>query len=296
MSLVDNTFLGSAGIQQHIVSYCAPGPGPRIIPHPFKPGTRLFVKRGNPSLADEGRTQAYLSEHARSSPTAPSAPEVYATFNDGAGNAYLVMEHIDALSFRAWIDDCTEEEKEERDLRTATAVSATAEAVAWLLASPVPEGGAIGPVGGGSIQHLFFGMREAPVAFVSAAALEEYVNQALVRRPGKPTDRVSFANEALIFSPSDISLDNFLWDPPTRRVWLVDCQHINILPESFFSFYLHNSADPVVRAVAVALDFPVSPQLGLLEAAAGIVMQIGNSAFGVDAEGNHIRRHRRVPR
>ncbi|KAJ6506709.1 hypothetical protein C8R45DRAFT_1208720 [Mycena sanguinolenta] len=109
-------------------------------------------------------------------------------------------------------------------------------------------------------------------------------------RKAKPTDRVSLADEPLIFAHSDISLDNFLWDPPMQWVWLVDCGHINVLPPSFFSFYFHcyNQSDPLVAPFAAALDFPVSAQLCLLDTAAIRVMQ------GIDANGNHTwprRRH-----
>ncbi|KAJ7214243.1 hypothetical protein B0H12DRAFT_367521 [Mycena haematopus] len=227
MPLVDNTLLGSAGIQRPL-SLTAPRAQPPHSPAPLQ-ARYTSVRQAGKSEPRRRGSQAYLSQHARSSPTAPRVPEVYtyATFTDGAGNAYLVMEHIDALSFRAWIDDCTEEE--ERELRTATAVAMIAEAVVWLLAFPIPEGGAIGRVGGGCIQHRFFGIRVAPVAFVSAAALEEYVNQALVRCPRK-----------------------LPYDPTTRRIWVANCQHINVLPrrlpELFFCFYLHSSADAVARA------------------------------------------------
>ena len=95
-------------------------------------------------------------------------------------------------------------------------------------------------------------------------------------------DRVSLADEPLMFTDSDITLDNFLRDPSTRRIWLVDCQDINVLPSSFFSFYLHrwSRTDPLVRAVAAAFDFPVSEKLRLLGAAAAVVMQSGDSSFG----------------
>ncbi|KAJ6456955.1 hypothetical protein C8R45DRAFT_569196 [Mycena sanguinolenta] len=190
--------------------------------------------------------------------------EVYATFYDGHGSTYLVMEHIDAVSFRVWIEGSADEQ--ERGERTATAVTAITEAVAWLLTCPLPDPRRIGPVGGGCMFHCFYGMGQAPVPFVDAAALEEHVNEALRRRPRRPTDRVSLANEPVMFTHSDITFDNFLWDPSTQRIWFIDCQDINVLPASFFSFYLHrwSRTDPLVRAVAAALDFPVSEKLRLL--------------------------------
>ena len=61
---------------------------------------------------------------------------------------------------------------------------------------------------------------------------------------------------------------------------MVDFQHVNILPKSFFSFYLHGDTDPFVQAVAAKIGFPVSSQLGLLASAGGIVIQSGISTFG----------------
>jgi hypothetical protein len=119
--------------------------------------------------------QAYLCQQAWSSSFAPSMPEVYGVFDNGDGSTYLVTEHISAPSFRAWIDIPGLSDQERQD-RAATAVAAIARAIAWLLACPLPDGDMIGPVGGGHIQHSFFGMEEAPVPFVNATALEKYVN------------------------------------------------------------------------------------------------------------------------
>jgi len=103
---------------------------------------------------------------------------VYDPFYDGAGSTYLVMKHVDASSFRVWTDE-PGLSATEREIRTATAVAAIADTITLLLNCPLPEGDGIGPVGGGYIQHSFFGMEEAPVPFVNAAAaLEKYVNKA----------------------------------------------------------------------------------------------------------------------
>ena len=52
------------------------------------------------------------------------------------------------------------------------AITKIAGVVEWLLKCPVPDGDSIGPVGGGNIQHFFFNMEEAPVAFATSGALE----------------------------------------------------------------------------------------------------------------------------
>ena len=48
-------------------------------------------------------------------------PRVCDVFDDGAGSTYLVMEHSDALSFHAWIDElgmleCDAEGREKQHL------------------------------------------------------------------------------------------------------------------------------------------------------------------------------------
>lgn len=163
--------------QRHIIDRCAKGPGPYVVSPLSRSSPSVFVKRGDRSLASEARTQAHLFEQARSPARAPSVPKVYDVFYDGAASTYLVMEHVDAPSFRAWIDE-PGLSATEREIRTTTAVAAMADTIALLLKCPLPEGDVIGPVGGGCIQHSFFGMEEAPVPFVNAAALEKYVNKA----------------------------------------------------------------------------------------------------------------------
>ncbi|KAF8904113.1 hypothetical protein CPB84DRAFT_1773458, partial [Gymnopilus junonius] len=76
----------------------------------------------------------------------------------------------------------------------------------------------------------------------------------------------------------------------------VDCQHVNVLPHSFASFYFHGTTDPFLQAVAKKISLPVSSKLNLLIAAAGIVLQSGNSSLGLDENGavKSRRRGRRI--
>lgn len=91
---------------------------------------------------------------------------------------------------------------------------------------------------------------------------------------------VTLANERLLISHSDINLDNFLYDPVTGQVWMVDYQHVNVLPESFVSFALHVATHAFAKAVAEKVDLPQSTQLEDLELAAIIVMQSANKTLG----------------
>ena len=63
---------------------------------------------------------------------------------------------------------------------------------------------------------------------------------------------------------------------------MIDLKSVNILPESFFSFYLHyiRSRDKLVQAVAERLRFPVSEHVELLGLACTIVVQSGVIPLG----------------
>ena len=91
------------------------------------------------------------------------------------------MEYVDASSFRVWVDE-RGLSVTEREIRTATAVAAIADTITLLLNCPLPEGDGIGSVGGGYIQHSFFGMEEAPVPFVNARRLGEIREQGVSPR------------------------------------------------------------------------------------------------------------------
>lgn len=160
---------------QYIIQFCFPDEGYYIVTHSSLPDFSIFVKKGPPRLVREARTQAYFYDQAQQSPNAPCVARVYEVFADGQGSTFLVMEFISAPSFEALIEGASS--NLEKESIKATAFNEIANAVEWLLNCPVPEGVSIGPVGGGYIQHLFFHMEEARVAFVTVGALEAYVNK-----------------------------------------------------------------------------------------------------------------------
>ncbi|KAI0040263.1 hypothetical protein FA95DRAFT_1566555 [Auriscalpium vulgare] len=187
------------------------------------------------------------------------------------------MEYISAPSFQD-LFDAAPSSSEQESLR-ATAITKIADAIEWLLKCPVPEGDSVGPVGGGYIQHRFFGMEEAPVKFATSSALEAYVNAALSRLPKSCGHLcIELATEPRLYSPSDVTLSNFLWNG--EAVSFVDWQHVNLLPHSFASFYFHSTTDDLVLAVASRISLPRSTKLRLMGAAVGIVIQSGVRAFG----------------
>jgi len=245
------------------------------------PGSFIFVKKGESNLVGEARTQEHFYNEAQRLPGAPRVARVYEVFDDGRGSTYLVMEFISAQSFEALINAAPSRPDQE-SLR-AMAITKIADAISWLLKCPVPEGDSIGPVGGGNIQHIFFSMEEAPIAFATSSALEAYVNEALSHRPGKRKRHIELTTETRLYSPSDVAFKNFLWDGEV--VSFVDWQHVNLLPQSFASFYFHSTTDKVVQAVASQIDLPRSTKLNLIQAAAISVLQGGVPDYNLDEYG-----------
>ena len=160
---------------QYIVNFCSKGYGNYKVPHNSSEGSFVFVKRGTSDLEAEARTQNHFYHQAQRSPSGPRVARVYENFKDGCGSTYMVMEFIAARSFEDLIEDA--HSGPEKVSLQATAITEIAGAVAWLLDCPVPEGDSIGPVGGGKIQHMFFGMEDAPIEFATSGALEAYVNE-----------------------------------------------------------------------------------------------------------------------
>ncbi|KAJ6450505.1 hypothetical protein C8R45DRAFT_1114058 [Mycena sanguinolenta] len=201
--------------------------GTHVISHPSLPGARLFVKRRNPSLVDEAHTQAYLYQHARSS-SSSAAPNMAEVYGTFHNGNGSTGE-------------------QERAQRSATAIAAIAETVGCVAVKLPPPG-------------------RSPVPLVDAVASEEHVNEALCRRPRRPT---SLADEAFLFTHSHIALDmhNFLWDPstPRRHIWLVDCQHNNVpsLPVSFSASTSTGLATPTRSYARTISPCPPSSPLRL---------------------------------
>ncbi|KAF9519852.1 hypothetical protein BS47DRAFT_1481746 [Hydnum rufescens UP504] len=196
------------------------------------------------------RTQAHFYDQAQQSPNAPRVARVYEVFDDGRSSTYLVMEFLSAPSFEVLIN----------------AAGSSPECESLRATAIFPRVDSIGPVGGGNIQHIFFNMEEAPIAFATSGALETYVNKALSSLPGKIKHCVTLTTEARLYCPSDVAFRNFLWDG--KVVSFVDWQHVNLLPQSFASYYFHSTADKVVKAVASRISLQRSTKLKLIDAAA----------------------------
>ncbi|KAG8932419.1 hypothetical protein FRC01_014145 [Tulasnella sp. 417] len=266
--------------RQLIMARCAAGCGNYSV---FSDtGSAVFVKRANSELREEGANQAYLYQQSLRSANAPRVPEVFEVFHDGS--TYLVMEHVSSPSFKEWIDAAPD--SQQRVERDEAAIKLIAMTVDWVMKCPLPEGVSFGPVGGGRMQHQFFGMEEAPIPFETTFAFEVYVNEALKCVRGQVKPSITLTDEDSFFCPSDVNLGNFLWDG--EKVWVVDLQHYNVVPHSLASWYFHENTNRVVKAVADLIELKPSAQdkLTLLARAAGIVGLFGCPKWGVDKRGN----------
>lgn len=78
----------------------------------------------------------------------------------------------------------------------------------------------------------------------------------------------------------DIKPYNFLIDPETLRVTLIDFGCVSALPHSFVSFTLHTTPDKFISGIAKSLGWPRSDNLLALVGAAGIYCMSGGRHFG----------------
>jgi serine/threonine protein kinase len=78
----------------------------------------------------------------------------------------------------------------------------------------------------------------------------------------------------------DIKPCNFLIDPSTLHVTLIDFGGISVLPASFISLSLHARADRFIGGISECLNWEQSKNLPALKEAAGIYAQLGNKRLG----------------
>ncbi|KAK7046115.1 hypothetical protein VNI00_007118 [Paramarasmius palmivorus] len=240
-----------------------------------------FVKFDNMDILNEGDTQVFVYTAFRSSPNAPRVPKVYECFSWN-GMQYLVTERINHPTVDAW---------------------AIANALRSLFTLSAPIGSEIGLIEGayakaqspkrraknGLVRHPFFGYDTAPFRYTGAPALQRHINKALTYRPrSAPPLEVNIADDPLVMVQDDIHPSNFLIDPETHEVTIIDFAGISALPRSFVSFTLYTTKDKFVAGVAQYLSWERFDSLLALAAAAGIYAQISNKRFGLDKDGHPV--------
>ena len=78
----------------------------------------------------------------------------------------------------------------------------------------------------------------------------------------------------------DIKAHNFLIDPETLRVTIIDFGGISALPRLFISYALHRTRDTFIAGINKVLGWERSNQHLAMEAAAWIYWLISNDEFG----------------
>jgi len=74
---------------------------------------------------------------------------------------------------------------------------------------------------------------------------------------------------------SDICKDNFLLDVATGRIWIVDFQHIAVLPKPFQQYGFFNIGSSFARDVGKSLGYQPPDIVDAMTKASGVLQQIG---------------------
>ncbi|KAG8918582.1 hypothetical protein FRC01_001785 [Tulasnella sp. 417] len=301
-SAVVQPTLSLSSDQDAIVRRCADvvhnarrdGTAPRV--HLFGDYVVKFNEKG---IRNEADTQTFVYEALKSQPNAPRVPEVYDCFSWG-GMQYLVMEQIECPTVEEWIKDAAGEA--EALSRFEIACKAVANALRWLFALSPPAGADIGLIDGayaqtqapnvrentGCARNTFFGRYPAPLRYSSPLALERHINAALGKRPRSADPlAVKLSSEPLSIVAGDIRQRNFLIDPKTLRVTIIDFGDICVLPLSFVSFTLHATQNTFITRIAENLAWAKSENLRAMGEATGIywLKSCQGRSFGLDKDG-----------
>ncbi|KAF9023746.1 hypothetical protein BDZ89DRAFT_989739 [Hymenopellis radicata] len=239
--------------QDEILALCEAVAGSTFT-HTPEGGLPLFIKFG-PEVLNEARTQQYMFDQAAAAadPHAPRIPKIHTSFGDYKG--YIVMEFIEAPT----VTECVRRD----EANSEHLYDKVAEALKWLLTRPIPAN-TLGPVGGGSAQHLIFWDQVAPRPFDSAKALEDHFNRALSLAPSNRSITVNFCDEPLTFYHSDISPSNFLFDSNTDQLYMVNFRHVGIYPKSFASLPFHVAGSSFLKAIAARVNYWVTPNFSAM--------------------------------
>jgi len=196
---------------------------------------------------------------------------------------YLVMEYIQA-SATLVAEDVPEK---------------VADALQWLHGLPAPSDTTIGSVAGRDAPYMLFKGFRAPMGFSGIKAIERYTNRVRICLPALPNhsppadddlnqgldfsrkgfrpEDISFSNEKLVFTQSDMHENNFFLDTE-EKLCLIDFEGVALIPESSGNYALANR-DPFVKKVADCLNRS-SHNLKSTSTAMGLLLMIGDKTLG----------------
>jgi len=235
----------------------------------------VFVKFDSyRSLYPQVETQKYVFQCAKGDMNAPRVPEVLHFFHRDYQMAYVVMEYINLTPHPV------------PDLPKKVALE-----IQWLRDLPAPLDCLwFGPLGGGRVRHTLFKDYLAPLSFISIQAIERYLNTAIPRvsRRSGPLAPVSFSQERLVFTQSDMDESNFGVDTEGRTC-LFDFAEVGLLPESFAS-YTMSIRDPFTVAVAQHLGWPTSSNISTMGKISSFLWIYYDPTLGLDDNGDPKRK------
>ncbi|KAI5990994.1 hypothetical protein EDD15DRAFT_2450650 [Pisolithus albus] len=210
------------------------------------PTTSILTWKGNPPFSSSTAatfwpsTQSFFYALAQTDESAPGIPKVYDAFCEN-GWCFFVMEKIATLSTCEISED--------------DAVQSVAPIVKWLLAFVPPS---------------IFGRISSEVASLGTTTL----SQSIFICPGKIEEVHLFFGRSRHLS-SDIRKDNFLHDTKTKKTWIVDFQHIGLLPEPFQVYAFFTTGNRFAAAVGACLGLRRANIANEMTWASGLLRQIG---------------------
>ncbi|KAG9045460.1 hypothetical protein FS837_006276 [Tulasnella sp. UAMH 9824] len=211
----------------------------------------------------------YLANAAKAVPEV-HVPEVHHFFHRDNGMAYVVMELIEMI-----------------EVSTEELVQKTAQAVKWMRSVEAPDEVILGPLGSGPARHVVFKDCVAPLDFTSVEALERFFNTAVAKIrvfSKNPIADISFANERLVLTQSDINRGNFGVDRQ-RRLCIFDFTEIGWLLESFADYTLLFTT-AFAAEVATALGTRTSNNLTSMGRVRSLLAISVPRSLGLDNDGN----------
>ncbi|CAA7261046.1 unnamed protein product [Cyclocybe aegerita] len=243
--------------------------GMRCFPLSLPGRPPLFIKHSYYDILAEANTQNFFYLLAKDDASAPRIPRVLDAFSSDEGDCFVVMEKIDAQT----LGDC--------GIPEAEAVDLAAFAVKWLQdqLSSVPDT-VFGRISfeEAPVWHQFFKDHQPPGVFANPKQLAEYVSEASQRC--RPKERRLSINQVLaLFGDDrqiyhcDIKKENFLLN--SKGVWIIDFQHIGVLPQVFQTYAFFNIGEPFAAKVGRKLGYRPSRTANAMVPISGVLRQCG---------------------
>ncbi|KIY63819.1 hypothetical protein CYLTODRAFT_438417 [Cylindrobasidium torrendii FP15055 ss-10] len=238
-----------------------------LISLPNRP--TLFVKHSVDGDAfTEASTQTFFHARSKADGSTPRVAQVLDVFNTDEGDYFLVMENVEGKTL----------DSPEIPLNQAVEYAATA--VQWLQAQlPSVPDTLFGRISSYPkeipVWHPFFKDHRAGRVFTDASDLAASIAQ-VSKCCRQKQDRLSADEVLKLFGKprqichGDITLENFLVDAD-GVVWIVDFQHISVLPEVFQSYACFNNGGSFAAQVGKRLNQKPASEADSLVVISGVV-------------------------